>query len=115
MVKERKKRGEGEEGGGRGGRGGGVGCGSGWALRRRHDGIVSVPVHDDEAHGAVAGALLRLLHRETLVDEHALAKQKGNKRSKLCKKRAKAKKDAAWRGKKFHRKFPARRYTVDEA
>jgi hypothetical protein len=34
-----------------------------------------VPVHDDEAHAAVAGTLLGLLHRETLVDEHALAKE----------------------------------------
>ncbi len=34
-----------------------------------------VPVHDDEAHAAVAGTLLGLLHREALVDEHALAKE----------------------------------------
>jgi hypothetical protein len=34
-----------------------------------------VPVHDDEAHAAVAGTLLRLLHCEALVDEHALAKK----------------------------------------
>ncbi len=34
-----------------------------------------VPVHDDKAHAAVAGTLLGLLHRETLVDEHTLAKK----------------------------------------
>ncbi len=38
-----------------------------------------VPVHDDEAHAAVAGTLLGLLHREALVDEHALANEKDHK------------------------------------
>jgi len=40
-----------------------------------------VPVHDDEAHAAVAGTLLGLLHCETLVDEHALAEKTVLKKS----------------------------------